>query len=163
MATVIRPRAESDVPAGVAALRAVHDVHGYPAVWPRDPLRWLTSNGGDMRAWVATAEGTVVGHVAVQPVDDPMSTETGSSFAVVRLFVALTAGGRGIGSALMAAAVDFICATGSRPVLTVADSGDAAIRLYERTGWPRVSEHRAEWQEADGRHPTLYHYVLEPA
>jgi ribosomal protein S18 acetylase RimI-like enzyme len=163
MATVIRPRTDSDVPAGVTALRAAHDVHGYPAVWPRDPVRWLTSNGGDVRAWVATVDGAVIGHVAVQPVDDPAGAGPGPSLAVVRFFVAPAAGGRGVGSALMAAAVDFICAYGSRPVLTVADSGDAAIRLYERTGWRRVSEHRAEWQEADGRHPTLYDYVLDPA
>lgn len=163
MATVIRPRAEADVPGGVAALRTTHDVHGYPSVWPHDPGRWLTSDGGDVRAWVADVEGTVVGHVAVQPADDPTGTATMSSLAVVRLFVVPTAVGRGIGSALMATAVDFIRTDGSLPVLTVVDSGDAAMRLYERTGWRRVSEYRADWPGADGRHPTLYDYVLDPA
>jgi hypothetical protein len=92
VAAVIRPLAETDMCACVDALRAAHDPNGYPAVWPRDPVRWLTSAGGDVRAWVAAA----------------------------------------------------------------------AIRLYERTGWRRVGQRRADWREPNGRQPFLYDYVLDP-
>jgi GNAT superfamily N-acetyltransferase len=163
VAAIIRPRAETDVCACVDALRATHDTNGYPAVWPRDPARWLTSGGGDVRAWVAAVDGAVVGHVALMPADDSAGTSDVPSLAIVRLFVVPAAGGRGIGSGLAATAVDFIRAQPSRPVLTVADSGAAAIRLYERTGWRRVGQRRADWRQADGRQPILYDYVLDAA
>ena len=162
MAAVIRPRAETDLCACVDAVRAARDTNGYPAVWPRDPARWLTSGGGEVRAWVAAADGAVVGHVAVVPADDSTRTSGVASLAMVRLFVTPAAGGRGIGSGLVATAVDFIRTRASPPVLTVADSGAAAIRLYERTGWRRVSQCRADWREPDGRQPILYDYVLDP-
>ena len=161
MAVLIRPRAEADLPACVGALRATHEASGYPAMWPRDPVRWLTGGGRDVQAWVAAADDAVVGHVAVGRDDDIVGTASVSSLAIMRLFVAPAARGRGVGAALLAAAVDFVRANASRPVLTVADSGDTAIRLYERAGWRRIGERRAEWQEPDGRHPTVYDYVLD--
>ena len=162
MAALIRPRAEADVPACVAALRATHEASGYPASWPRDPARWLTSSDRDVQAWVASDDGAVVGHVALGRDDDIAGTASVPSLAIMRLFVAPAARGRGAGAALLGAAVDFVRAKASRPVLTVADSGGAAIRLYERSGWRRIGERRAEWQEPDGRHPTVYDYVLDP-
>jgi len=162
MAALIRPRAEADLPACVGALRATHEASGYPAVWPRDPVRWLTSSGRDVQAWVAADDGAVVGHVALGRDDDIAGTATTPSLAIMRLFVAPAARGRGVGAALLAAAVDVVRANASRPVLTVADSGDAAIRLYERAGWQRIGQRRAGWQEPDGRHPTVYDYVLDP-
>ena len=161
MAVLIRPRAEADLPACVEALRATHEASGYPAMWPRDPVRWLTSGGRDVRAWVAAADGAIIGHVALGRDDDPAVRRRFPSLAIMRLFVAPTARGRGVGAALLAAAVDFVRANASRPVLTVADSGGAAIRLYERAGWRRVGERRADWEEPDGRYPTVYDYVLD--
>ncbi len=163
MAALIRPRAETDLAACVAALRSTHEANGYPTVWPRDPVRWLTSGGRDVRAWVATADSAVVGHIALGRDDDIAGTATLPSLAITRLFVAPIARGRGVGAALLATAVDFVHASASRPVLTVADTGGAAIRLYERAGWRRIGERRADWEEPDGRHPTVYDYVLDPS
>jgi hypothetical protein len=65
--TVIRARSDQDVPGCVRALRAVHEQDGYPAVWPPDPGRWVTSSGADAAAWVAVDDrGTILGHVAVR-------------------------------------------------------------------------------------------------
>jgi GNAT superfamily N-acetyltransferase len=162
MAAVIRPRAEADLAACAEALWTTHKTSGYPAVWPRDPVRWLTPGDGGEPAWVAAVNGAVVGHVALGRDDDIAGTATVPSLAIMRLFVAPVARARGVGAALLAAAVDFVRANALLPVLTVADSGDAAIRLYERAGWRRIGERRADWQEPDGRHPTVYDYVLDP-
>lgn len=162
MAALIRPRAEADLAACVEALWTTHETSGYPAVWPRDPVRWLTPSGRDVRAWVAAVDGAVVGHVALGRDDDIAGTATVPSLAIMRLFVAPVARGRGVGAALLATAVDFVRANASRPVLTVADTGAAAIRLYERVGWRRIGGRRADWEEPDGRHPMVYDYVLDP-
>jgi GNAT superfamily N-acetyltransferase len=162
MAELICSRAEADLPACVGALRATHEASGYPAMWPRDPVRWHTSSGRDVQARVAAADSAVVGHVALGRDDDIAGTASVPSLAIMRLFVAPAARGRGVGAVLLAAAVDFARANASRPVLTVADSGGAAIRLYERAGWRRIRERRAEWLEPNGRHPTAYDYVLDP-
>jgi hypothetical protein len=44
------------------ALRLVHDSDGYPMAWPDDPIAWLTP-AGTLDAWVALADGEIVGHV----------------------------------------------------------------------------------------------------
>ena len=161
MAALIRPRTEADLAACVEALWMTHEASGYPAVWPRDPVRWLTSSGRDVKTWVAAADGAVAGHVALGREEGPTGTATFPLLAITRLFVAPAARGRGVGGALLVAAVDFVRGNASRPMLTVADTGRAAIRLYERAGWRRIGGRRADWAEPDGRHPTVYDYVLD--
>jgi GNAT superfamily N-acetyltransferase len=112
---------------------------------------------------VAADDGAVVGHVALGHEDETTGTGTVPSLAVTRLFVAPAARGHGVGAALLTTAVDFARANASRPVLTVADTGRAAIRLYERAGWRRIAERRADWQEPDGRIPAVFDYVLDPS
>ena len=41
----IRPRRADDLPALVAALRAVHETMGYPSVWPDDPAAFVLGRG----------------------------------------------------------------------------------------------------------------------
>lgn len=159
MAALIRPRTEADLAACVEALWTTHEASGYPAVWPRDPVRWLTSSGRDVKAWVAAVDGAVVGHVALGREEDPTGTATLPLLAITRLFVAPVARGRGVGGALLETAVNFVYANASRPMLTVADTGGAAIRLYERAGWRRIGERRADWAEPGGRRPTVFDYV----
>jgi ribosomal protein S18 acetylase RimI-like enzyme len=156
VAALIRPRTDVDLPSCIDAMRAAHEADGYPTVWPADPARWLTSRHADVAAWVADVNGTIVGHVALVHVDGG-----GPTSAVVRLLVHPEARCSGIGRALMSAATDHAKAHGNRLVLEVADSGNAAIRLYERLGWRRVGERRAGWLEPSGRRPTLYDYVLD--
>lgn len=158
-AVMLRPRTDADVPACLDALRATHDADGYPAVWPSDPVRWLTAPKGapvGVAAWVAIADGALVGHVGLARADDPVGTRA----IIVRLFVHPGYRDRGIGAALMNSAVEQARRNRWRPRLEVIDSGTTAIRLYERLGWQRVGERRAEWREADGRHPMVFEYVM---
>lgn len=59
---IVRVRDISDIPECVAVLRAVHQADGYPMNWPSAPEAWLTPPG-TTRAWVATVDGDIVGHV----------------------------------------------------------------------------------------------------
>jgi GNAT superfamily N-acetyltransferase len=166
-AAVIRVRAEQDVPGCVRALRAVHEHDGYPAVWPADPGRWVTSAGTDTAAWVAVDDGDVVlGHVAVLAgVHDAMLSaltrrRADLLLSVVRLFVDPAGRGRAAGAALMAAAVDYARSCSLQPTLEVTGNDTAARRLYDRLGWACLGSRPASWTDGDGRRPVLYLYAL---
>lgn len=138
---LIRERSGQDVPGCVRALRAVHERDGYPAVWPSDPDRWVTSSGADTAAWVAVdGDGTVRGHVAASAgvSDTVLSALPGRPaerlLSVVRLFVDPAGRGRAVGAALMTAAAAYARSCALQPTLEVADSGAAARRLYDRLG-----------------------------
>jgi ribosomal-protein-alanine N-acetyltransferase len=163
---LIRARREQDVPRCVTLLRAVHEHDGYPAVWPSDPGRWLTSAGTDLAAWVAVdGDGTIGGHVAAQAGrDDPQLAALAGCPAdllmlVMRLFVGRGGRERGTGAALLTAVADYARRSGRQPALEVADTGIAARRLYDRLGWACVGTRPAGWHDADGRHPLLYLYA----
>jgi GNAT superfamily N-acetyltransferase len=166
---LIRARREEDVPRCVTLLRAVHEHDGYPAVWPPDPGRWLTSAVTDLAAWVAVdGDGTIQGHAAVQAGrDDPQLAALAGCPAsllmlVVRLFVARTGRERGTGAALLTAAAEYARRSGGQPALEVADTGIAARRLYDRLGWACLGTRRADWRDAAGRHPLMYLYAPPP-
>jgi GNAT superfamily N-acetyltransferase len=167
---LIRARREQDVPRCVALLRAVHEHDGYPAAWPPDPARWLTSAGRDLAAWVAVdGAGAIRGHVAAQAGDgDPdlaalAGCPAGQLMLVVRLFVDRAGRQRGTGAALLTAAADHARGSGWQPALEVADTDIAARRLYGRLGWACLGTRRAAWRGADGRHPLLYLHAPPPA
>jgi GNAT superfamily N-acetyltransferase len=164
---LIRERGGQDVPGCVRALRAVHERDGYPAVWPSDPGRWVTSSGTDTAAWVAVdSDGTVRGHVAVSTgVSDAMvSVLPGRPaerlLSVVRLFVDPSGRGHDVGAALITAAADYARSCALQPTLEVADSDAAARRLYDRLGWICLGTRRASWTDVGGRYPVLYLYAL---
>ena len=163
---LIRFRREQDVPRCVTLLRAVHEHDGYPAVWPPDPGRWLTSAGADLAAWVAVdGDSTIRGHAAVQGgQDDPQLAALAGCPAdrlmlVVRLFVDRAGRERGTGAALLTAAAEHARRAGSQPALEVTDTGIAARRLYDRLGWACLGTRQAGWRDAGGRHPLLYLYA----
>jgi GNAT superfamily N-acetyltransferase len=165
-ATVIRGRSDQDVPGCVRALRAVHEQDGYPAVWPPDPGRWVTSAGADAAAWVAVDDrGTVLGHVAVRGgVHDatlPALTRRPGDLllSVVRLFVDPAGRGRAAGAALMRAAVDYALARSLQPTLEVTGHDTAARRLYDRLGWACLGTRLASWTDSHGQRPVLYLYA----
>jgi [ribosomal protein S18]-alanine N-acetyltransferase len=167
---LIRARREQDVPRCVTLLRAVHERDGYPAVWPSDPGRWLTSAGTDLAAWVAVDDDQAIrGHVAVQPGRDDarLAALAGCPadllMLVGRLFVDGAARERGTGAALLTAAADHARRSGWQPALEVADTGIAARRLYGRLGWACLGTRQAGWRDAGGRHPLLYLYAPPPA
>ncbi|MFL6078502.1 MAG: GNAT family N-acetyltransferase [Ornithinibacter sp.] len=74
--------------------------------------------------------------------------------AVSVLFVDPAATGRGVGSALLATAVDHACALERTPVLDVVSESSRAVALYERHGWRVVGRARPPWLPAD-REPLL--------
>ncbi|MGW7487789.1 GNAT family N-acetyltransferase [Streptomyces sp. NPDC054786] len=145
---MIRRRRDTDLDACVALLAEVHTHSGYPHHWPRDPARWLTPDGLTA-AWVAEADGAVVGHAAL------------CGDEVSRLCVAPAARGKGLGGRLLRAVEAEAAARGLRPVLEVKATDTAAIALYERLGWARRATERQEW--GAGEVVTVHHYEATAA
>ncbi|NUP77989.1 MAG: GNAT family N-acetyltransferase [Nonomuraea sp.] len=144
----VRPRAEGDLDACAEALKQVHVADRYPVDWPDDPQGWLTPSGL-LRAWVAVEEGRVLGHAGLAGVP-------GGGQEVTRLFVTPAARGRGLAARLLGTVRE---AAGEPVKLEVSDEGRAAIALYERLGWRRVTSTRARWLNAAGEPALLHHYV----
>lgn len=143
----IRTRTPQDLDACVEALADVQRADRYPVDWPADPARWLTPSDL-LTAWVAVSGDGVTGHIGL--------TMEGT---VTRLFVRPSARGAGLAERLL----DTACKEAAMPLtLEVSDEGRAAIALYERAGWRRVSSHRAEWLNAAGE-PALMHHYISPA
>jgi len=145
----IRGRTDADLPALVSALSEVQRIDAYPVDPRLVTVRWLRDGEapGDP-AWVAVVAGRVVGQVAV--------ARRGRRGEVRRLFVAPSVRGRGVASALMAAAEGL-----PRPLLLeVVDLARDAIELYQRRGWACTGEHVADWLAADGRPARLLTYEL---
>jgi GNAT superfamily N-acetyltransferase len=120
-------------------------------MWPADPVGWLTP-AGLVQAWVAEVDGRVVAHVALvapSPIGEPLE--------ISRLFVASSARGHGVASALLAEANER--AARRRLVLDVVDAAGPAIALYERLGWRLIDRSPAEWTTRDGQHPIVRRYA----
>ena len=151
MTTTVR-RAE---PGDAAALVALGSEVG------REPEGWLiTSNGwrgvGDERRYlralrryphaavfVAEAEGRIVGRLSLARDRHPAS----SHVADLGLMVAASYRRRGIGSALLEAAVEWARETGVRKLeLHVFPHNEPAIRLYEGFGFEREGYRRAHYR-----------------
>lgn len=155
----IRARTPDDLPALAEVLAAQRPYSGYPQRWPLPfPAEDFIRRDGEDAAWVADLDAEVVGHVSVCGVGTGMEADlwtagtgrgTEELAAVSVLFVAHTARGRGVGSALLATAVEAIRATGRTPVLDVVQETTAAVELYRRTGWEVVGEGRPWWLPAD--------------
>ena len=151
MTTTVR-RAE---PGDAAALVALGSEVG------REPEGWLiTSNGwrgvGDERRYlralrryphaavfVAEADGRIVGRLSLARDRHPAS----SHVADLGLMVAARYRRRGIGRALLEAAVEWACETGVRKLeLHVFPHNEPAIRLYEGFGFEREGYRRAHYR-----------------
>ncbi|OIV37526.1 hypothetical protein BIV57_10390 [Mangrovactinospora gilvigrisea] len=164
MRSAVRPRTPADLPGCVAALAAVHEASRYPVAWPSDPTRWITT-AATRHAWVAEAGGAVAGHAALTATSADLAAAAGLPAdelgSVARLFVAPAARGRGLAAALLDVCEAAARADGRRPVLEVESSAAAAIRLYERAGWRRVSTRAASWTAPTGS-PAVMHAYLAP-
>ncbi|WP_072802810.1 GNAT family N-acetyltransferase [Rhodococcoides yunnanense] len=145
----LRLRDPADLPECVAALREVHDADGYPNVWPNDAEDWLQPPG-TAHAIVAEFDGRIVGHAVV--------VERDHVRWVSRLFVLPGARGLRVGEALLAEARRI-----GANMLDVVEQSDAAIALYERTGWTLVYARQADWVMADGSRPIERIYAWDPA
>ena len=150
---LLRPRVDDDLPAAVAALRAVHERDGYPVRWHEPADAWL-SPAGTVAAWVVVDGAALLGHLVLEAHDDGLH--------VGRLFVAVDARGRGVADLLLAA-VEAAARERRQPLsLEVHVTAAAAIARYERRGWSRTGTHVAGWLERDGS-PAEAHRYEAPA
>jgi len=150
----IRQRHDIDLEQCVDALGLVHTTDHYPVNWPADPAAWLSPRGL-VRAWVATVDDDVVGHVCLsrsRPSDvaaavwSTRQRQSVTDTAVVsRLFVAPSARGHRFGAALLDHAVREARARTLQPVLDVVAANRAAIALYERSGWRFLTAVDQQW------------------
>ena len=129
-----RPRQSTDLPACVAALRAVHETDGYPHRWPADPETWL-SPGEPIGAWVAEDAAELVGHVLLArvPDDDPLVPVLPWAMAEVaevkRLFVVTAARRRRVGATLLETASAHARALGLTSIHRYSRDGGNRVRL----------------------------------
>ncbi len=160
----IRIRQADDLPACVAVLRRVHDESGYPARWPDDPAGWL-SPSALMAAWIAGQDDAVAGHAGlvrdVQAGCLLMATgrQAHELAGVVRLFIDPAARRLGHARQLLDTAAAHAVSAGLVPVLDVVDGAQAAIALYEQSGWLLMGRERATWSLPSGVRPMLRYYV----
>jgi GNAT superfamily N-acetyltransferase len=103
----------------------------------------------EVGAWVAEAEGSIVGHVALHwwetdPTLYAVQRETGVSggdlVKVSRLFVAPAHRRSGTGRLLLRHAEQQARERNQRAVLDVGQTLHAAVALYESEGWSRIAD-----------------------
>ena len=156
---LVRERTRADLPVLAELLAAQRPHSGYPQNWPLPyPVEQFIARRAETGAWVAELDGRVVGHVAVTAVQpglegDIWSAGTGRPVeqlaSVSVLFVDHTLSGRGVGSALLDAAVGSIRVAGLTPVLDVVQETAPAVGLYRRRGWQVVGQGRPRWLPED--------------
>ena len=110
----------------------------------RDALRpeWVQSVGDRDGAWfVAEVDGEIVGSASIQ----------GRGVAHLGMQVARSHRGRGIGSALLEASIEWARQAGAHKVaLEVWPHNEAAIALYEKFGFEREGYLRKHWRRRSG-------------
>lgn len=173
--TVIRERRPEDVEQCVKVLRRVHERDGYPIVWPRDPVRWLSPER-TAYAWVLTEEEVadaaaaeasarlsgVLGHILLLRAADGSAENSPEPrvYEVARLFVRPDARRLGLGTALLETAIAQAAQDGySLTLEVVADESSTAISVYEKAGWRKVGTAVAEWKRPDGGSVKVHRYV----
>ena len=109
-----------------------------------------------LRLWVAEESGVVVGTVQIVR----STRENGRHRAELQKLLVLSSHrGRGIGSALMAAAESAAAAAGVTLLVLDTLRDSAAEAIYAHRGWTRVGEVPGYAASPDGvLHPTVYFY-----
>jgi GNAT superfamily N-acetyltransferase len=159
----IRPRRQSDIDPLLEMAQLVKRLDGYPPRGPIDLERFMVPPE-QLAAWVAEIDHTVVGHVALHATGATdtvflAARHTGRAphdmAVVARVLVSPTARRIGVGHALLDTAVEGAHARGQQPILEVAVHFDAAIGLYESSGWDRVGEVTIQFDQE----PSLQRFV----
>lgn len=143
MAHLVRPVTIADADAlGVAHVEAWRAAYrgampdefldGLDPAARADRWRDILVSGSDAATWVTELDGDVVGFASAGPCRDE-DADVGEVWAIN---LAPVAWGRGLGRALMDAALDALRAAGHREaVLWVVDRNERARRFYEIGGW----------------------------
>jgi GNAT superfamily N-acetyltransferase len=163
---VIRPRTDADLDELLRLLLEQQPSTGYPEGWPESwpdswPLIDFIRRDTEYSAFVAEVGRRLVGHVSVlrpsAPVlggtaDDPETHWMAAhgrpleELAVVAcLFVADEQRGRGVGGALLDAAVADVTARGLGACLDAVNGRSPAVSVYLHRGWELVAECRPYW------------------
>jgi GNAT superfamily N-acetyltransferase len=130
----------------VRLAEVVHERDGYPAYLATD-LRTFLSAPDALAAWVAEAEGQIIGHVALHRrtipaamsiAADALTCPADQLGVVARLLVCPDVRRRGVGRALLEVATQEARTLGRWPVLDVSDQFEPAVALYEHSGWVRA-------------------------
>jgi ribosomal protein S18 acetylase RimI-like enzyme len=117
---------------------------GFPSVIARAGGSFFSAGHPPAACLVAEADGAVAGYVVVQPAT-PLP-ENAHVHGIAGLAVAPGARGRGVASALLAAAGQHARERGARKLsLRVLSTNEAALRLYERLGFRREGTLREEF------------------
>lgn len=167
----LRPREPEDVPRLAELLAEQQPTSHYPLRWPLPfPVEDFLVRPGEHGAWVAEADGVVLGHVAVTTPRDDLAGRFAAALpgrrpddlaAVSVLFVALTSRGLGVGGLLLDTAVAHVRAAGRVPVLDVVPTHTGAVALYRGRGWREVGSFRPPWLPED--RPALLLMALDPS
>jgi GNAT superfamily N-acetyltransferase len=153
---IIRDRSPSDAGALEAIAVETHKNDGYPKYLPQD-LRSFIVDADAMAAWVAAANGALLGHVALHRRSAPEVMDVALSATglleeevvfIARLLVAPSARRLGVGKALLERATIEATQLGRRALLDVVEDHRAAIALYEACGWTRVG--KVDWSLPGG-------------
>jgi GNAT superfamily N-acetyltransferase len=132
----------------VRLAEVVHERDGYPAYLATD-LRTFLSAPDALAAWVAEAEGQIIGHVALHGrtipaamsiATDALTCPADQLGVVARLLVCPDVRRRGVGRALLEVATQEARTLGRWPVLDVSDQFEPAVALYEHSGWVRAGQ-----------------------
>jgi ribosomal protein S18 acetylase RimI-like enzyme len=95
----------------------------------------------EVAAWVAVADGRMVGFSQARPADLPHPDLRPWHGELQRLYLRASHQKGGLGSRLIAPALDWLAARGRTPVwLNVYTGAEAAQRFYERHGFRKVGE-----------------------
>ena len=102
--------------------------------------------------WLAERDGVAIGYALAGPCDLPHSDVTPACGELKRIYLTAAALGGGVGSRLMAEALQWLERDGSRRIWIGVWSGNrGARRLYERMGFTKVGEYYFKVGEAMDR------------
>jgi len=141
----VRPRALGDLEELVEVAARVRKIDGYPVYLRDNDFRLFLTRPIPLDAWVAEANGHVVGHVALNSQTHPAAMAvvreagfSGEVGVVARLLVDPVARRQGLGTRLLERAQAEAVEQGRVPVLDVLASAATAINLYLARGWQQL-------------------------
>ncbi|GMA31530.1 GNAT family N-acetyltransferase [Litorihabitans aurantiacus] len=159
----LRPRRPRDVPELARMVLTQQPLTRYPVRSPLPfPIEEFLHADDAAAAWVAEADGRVVGHVCWTTPAGRRAADDGAPAAcaaahgcepvdlawVSTLVVDPVFGGRGVGRRLLTTATADVRAVGRHPCLEVVDLNPVARRLYDSAGWVEVLRTRPDWLAA---------------